>query len=314
MARLIKERNEKLYAKEVLLEDNPEKLKALTDKTRWKILNLLAERPRYPASIAKELGIHEQKVYYHMNVLEKNDLVKVKGKQEKGGAVAKYYTLKNYGFALELPYGDEKLVDFPLQRQDKNLKNFLHPFVSNGKLNAKVVVGSPDPHGPYQVRSRDGHFAVDLALFLGQYASVKDGFSTKLDVNVKAENSYEENLILVGGVLTNLITQEVNPYLPIKFNLEKFPFREITSEKTGKNYTEDSCGVIAKIPNPDKMGKSVLTLAGVRYRGTRSAILALTKFHNKILKDYEGEDNWARVIKGKDMDGDGKVDEIEILE
>ena len=84
-------------------------------------------------------------------------------------------------------YSEEKSV----------LKDFLYPFVFAGKINCKIVVGSPDPHGPYQVRGRDGHYGIDLALFLGQYGSIPDKFSTKLDVDVKAEKADKDNLILI---------------------------------------------------------------------------------------------------------------------
>lgn len=314
MPRIIKKRNGNYYVKKVRLVDKPEKLKGLMNNTRWKILKMIAERPRYPAEIAKELGIHEQKVYYHINQLKKSGIIEIRGKEERGGALAKYFTVKDYAFALELPFGDEKLLDFPLQEEVENLNEFLNPFVRNGKVNGKIVVGSPDPHGPHQVRARDGHYAIELALFLGQHAALPENFSVKLDVDTKAENNYNENLILVGGVLTNIITSEMNSYFPIKFDLENFPFRNIISEKTNENYTEDTCGIIAKIPNPKNMEKSILVLAGNRYVGTKSTVLAFTRYTKEILKNYENEDTWGKIIKGKDMDGDGKVDDIEILE
>lgn len=32
------------------------------------------------------------------------------------------------------------------------------------------------------------------------------------------------------------------------------------------------------------------------------------------MKDYEGDETFARVIQGFDLDGDGKVDSIDVLE
>lgn len=314
MAQLIKKKQDKFYVKQIKIEKNPEKLKAVLSSQRWKILEILAERPAYPAQIAEKLKIHEQRVYYHINQLEKAGIIEVVKREERGGALAKFYTLKNYAFALELPYGEEKLLTLPMHEENPVLKNFLFPFISGGKINCKIVVGSPDPHGPYQVRGRDGHYGIDLALFLGQYGSIPDKFSTKLDVDVKAEKADNDNMILIGGPLTNTITHEINNFLPVKFERERFPFRAIISEKTNKKYSEDSCGLLAKIINPKNPEKAIMVLAGVRFNGTKSAVLALTRFSDKILKNYSGEDNWACIVKGIDFDGDGKIDSIEVLE
>jgi len=60
--------------------------------------------------------------------------------------------------------------------------------------------------------------------------------------------------------------------------------------------------------------KSIILVAGNKVEGTLAAVLALTKFHNKLLEDYNTEDTWAKVIQGLDMSGDGKIDFIKILE
>jgi hypothetical protein len=48
--------------------------------------------------------------------------------------------------------------------------------------------------------------------------------------------------------------------------------------------------------------------------GTKACVLALTDYWQKTLKDYIGEDPYAKVIQGFDLNGDGKVDSIEVLE
>jgi len=314
MAYLIKRKDGQLYSKDVRLAEDPESLKPLLSETSWSILKIIAQKPTYPAQIARQLGTQEQKVYYHIKQLKKAGIIEVERKEEQGGSLAKYYRVKDHAFALELPFGDERLLDLPLEKKSEKLTRFLKPLVSNGQINCKIVVGSPDAHGPHQVRGRDGHYAVDLALVLGQHGSLPSGFTTKLDVEVKAENSFAENMILVGGPLTNTLTSEVNSHLPVRFEAEKFPYRELISNRTGQTYREDNVGLIAKIPNPHDQEKFIITLAGVRYTGTGAAILALSDFRDKVFDDYEGEDTWARVVLGKDMNGDGKTDSIEILE
>ena len=314
MAILIKEKDDQFFQKNITLTSNPEDLKGLLNETRWNILKTIAEKPRYPAQIAKILKIHEQKVDYHIKQLEAKGLIEVKTREEISGALAKYYNIKSYAYALELPYGDEKISDFSPKDTTDSTRQFLYPFIKGGILNSKIVVGSPDPHGPYQVRARDSHYAIDIALFLGQFAKTPKQFSTKLDIDVISEKKQGTNMIILGGPLTNILTHDINNYLPIKFNLEKYPFRGITSTKTGKTYNADNIGLIAKIVNPHNTEKSILLIAGNRFNGTKGAVLALTRHTKELINNYNGEDNWATIVEGLDMDGDGKVDSIKILE
>lgn len=315
MDHLIKDKAGRVFVKDVETNVDPKRLKGLLNPTRWGLLKKLAEKPSYPSRLAKELQLDEQIVYYHIRELKKNDLIKLARTEVHGGAVAKYYSPTVRVFALELPGGEEKLANFPIKRQPPKLRGFLNPFIISGKFNSKLVVGSPDPHGKYQVRSRDSHYGTELALFLGQFAEFPEEEPiVKLDIEIKSEKKYEENLIIVGGVLTNTITGEFNNYIPIKFQSENFPFRGIISEKTGNKYMEGSHGIIAKFPNPKARDKSIIVLAGNKVEGTFAAVLALTKFHKKLLSDYNEEDTWAKVVQGLDMSGDGKIDFVKILE
>ncbi len=286
MAILIKERDGQFFQKNITLTSDPEELKGLLSKTRWNILKTIAERPRYPAEIAKVLNIHEQKVYYHIRQLESAKLIEVKIRKEISGALAKYYAIKSQAYALELPYGDEKISDFSPKESSDKIQPFLYPFIKGGHLNSKIIVGSPDPHGPYQVRARDGHYAIDAALFIGQFAKISKDFTAKLDIDVISEKKKDTNMIIIGGPLTNMLTYEINNYLPVKFNMEKYPFRGITSSKTGRTYTSDNIGLIAKIVNPNNPEKSILLIAGNRFNGTKGAVLALTRFTKVLLKNY----------------------------
>lgn len=66
--------------------------------------------------------------------------------------------------------------------------------------------------------------------------------------------------------------------------------------------------------DPRDNAKRVIVLAGNKAVGTKACVLALTNFWKETLKSYKGEDTFARVIQGFDLDGDGKVDSIEVLE
>ena len=315
--RLLSNERKQLRAKEIAIFEDPEILRSVLNKLSWKILQLLSEKEMYPMEVARKLNVHEQKVYYHIRKLAKAGAIKVVREEEKKGAVAKYYKATFPAMGIELPFGYQKINRFPVTNIDEKMKQFLSPLIKEGTFDGKIVVGSPDPHGPFKAKARDGHYAAYLTLFLGQFVDLPEDFSIKLDVDVKAEKEENNNLILVGGPGTNLITQEFNEFLPIRFNMmpseHGFLLGGLVSEKTQKVYTADSMGVITRIPNPWNMEKSIIVLAGNKAVGTKACVLALTKFWSKTLKNF-GEEKFAVVIQGFDLDGDGKVDCIEVLE
>jgi len=197
--------------------------------------------------------------------------------------------------------------DLSSESRNKPLEGFLDPFIAKGRLNSKIVVGSPDPHGPFKARARDGHYAIDLALFLGGLSSLSKSFSTMLDVDTDLQK--EKNLILVGGPVTNLTMAKINDYLPAKFS-EKKPW----GIAGRKNYTDDNIGLIAKIQNPHFPSRFLLVVAGIRYGGTRAAVLGLTRFSTLVLSRYTGQKNFYAILQGFDLDGDGCIDSVELLE
>ncbi len=305
--------------KDIAVFDNPERLKAVLNKLSWRILQLLSEKEMYPMEIAKKLEVHEQKVYYHIRKLARAGVVKIVREEEKKGAVAKYYKASFPALGVELPFGYRKIKNVSVPSIDEKMKQFLSPFLKeDGTFDGKIIVGSPDPHGPFKARARDGHYAAYLTLFLGQFVDLPEDFPIKLDVDVKAEKEENNNLILVGGPGTNLITQEANEFLPIRFNMmpskHGFLLGGLVSEKTKNVYTADNIGVIARIPNPWNKEKRIIVLAGNKAVGTKACVLALAKFWKEALKNFSDEEKIAAVIQGFDLDGDGKVDSIEVLE
>jgi DNA-binding transcriptional ArsR family regulator len=296
-----------------------QKLKMILGNLSWKILTMLSEEEMYPLEIARQLGVHEQKVYYHIRKLEEAGAIKVDREEKRKGATAKYYKTVSPAFGVEFPKGYTTIQNLSLQSMDGQIQRFFKEFV-NGKgiLEGKIVVGSPTPHGPFKTSARDGHYAAHLTLFIGQFAKMPADFAIKLDVDVKAEKEEKNYLILVGGPGTNLLTQEINDYLPVRFNMQSsdqgFLLGGLSSEKTSRVYTADATGLIAKIVNPWDTTKRIIVIAGNKAVGTKACVLALTNFWKKTLQEYGGEDTFATVIQGFDLDGDGKVDSIEVME
>ena len=316
---LLQEENKTQKVKEIAVIEDPQKLKMILNRLSWKILVMLSEKEMYPLEIAKKLGVHEQKVYYHVRKLARAGAIAVVREEAKKGAIAKYYRAASPAFGIELPQGYKTIQRLSLIGLDEQIQKFFKEFIGkDSTFEGKIVVGSPTPHGPFKTSARDGHYASHLTFFLGQFAKMPEEFAIKLDVDVKAEKEEKNNLILVGGPGTNLLTQELNEYLPIRFNMQPseqgFLFGGLVSRKTSNVYTADTVGLIAKIVNPWDNTKRIIVLAGNKAVGTKACVLALTSFWKKTLKSYNGEDTFAKVIQGFDLDGDGKVDSIEVLE
>lgn len=316
---LLLEEDKTQKAKEIMLVKDPQKLKLILNRLSWKILLLLSEKEMYPMEIAKAMNIHEQKVYYHIRKLAQAGAIIVSREEEKKGATAKYYTTASPAFGIELPQEYRVIRKVSLLGMNEQIQKFFKELVrKDDTFEGKIVVGSPTQHGPFKTSARDGHYAAHLAFFLGQFAKMPEDFVIKLDVDVKAEKEEKNNLILVGGPGTNVLAQEVNESLPIKFTMQPseqgFLLGGLMSKKTGRVYMADTVGLVARIVNPWDKSKRIIVLAGNKAVGTKACVLALTNFWRKTLRDYRGEDVFARVIQGFDLDGDGKVDSTDILE
>ena len=298
-----KQKNEvySLPAKEIKTEDAG----SVSSELAHKVLSLLAKEPMYPIDIAKALKVHEQKIYYHIRNLEKAGIIKVVKKETKQGATANYYSLAEPAFVIKF----KELEATSKFGQIKNESEFLDPFIKDGQLNALIIVGSPDPHGPDKARSRDGYYGMDLALFLGTFLNYVPKFNVKLDTEVREED-LQNNLILIGGPVVNKIVEKVNSHLPIRFedgNIKSYVSNEV--------YPQDECGLIVKTKNPLNKDKYVLVAAGKRFSGTRAAIIAFLKDFMKITAgNINNPSIKAKVVEGIDLDSDGIIDDIEFRE
>jgi DNA-binding transcriptional ArsR family regulator len=317
---LVQIHDEKPEVKEICMMQNPQKMQMILGKMSWRILTALSEKEMYPLELARRLGIHEQLVYYYIRRLTNAGAITVEREEKKKGATAKYYRAVSPAFGVEFPQGYKPLRNHPsLLSVDNQLQRFFQEFIDeNGFFDGKIVVGCPAPHGPFKTSARDGHYAAALTFFLGQFIRSPAEFAIKLDTDVKAEKEEKNNLILVGGPGTNLLTQELNDHLPFNFNMQSssqgFLLGGMVSKKTSRVYTVDTAGLIAKIVNPWDETKRIIVVAGNKAVGTKACVLALTNFHSKTLQNYRGDQDFGVVVQGFDLDGDGKVDAIEVSE
>ncbi len=305
--KLLREEEGSHYVKDIKLLDE-EKLKNLNSQT-VRVLEEFARERSYPKMVADRLDMHEQKVYYHVKKLEEAGLIEVYKREKAGGALCKFYrpTSEAFGFSLT---DDWKKVRMDKLDVSGTILDFFAEFVEGGTFQGSIVVGSPKEHGPFMTSARDGHYAVQLGIFLGNFCDLENRFVIKLDTEVKAEGAHERNLMMIGGPITNMVTRDLNEDLDVRFDWEGKTWR-IVSDATGADYMEDNLGLIAKVHEGDY---ARILLSGLDFEGTKSCILGITQNYEEILEDYEPGQEFYRVIRGLDRDGDGKTDDIEILE
>jgi DNA-binding transcriptional ArsR family regulator len=305
---IVKEQEGKLMYDSLLVLKSPEALAIVNHDIRLRILKLLSKEAMYPAQIAKSLGMHEQKVYYHIKQMQNADILEITEREEIRGTVAKKLRPKELSFGFTMSNRWRALGQLTRDRENRTMA-LLKPFMKDDVLDAKIVVGSPDPHGPHKARARDGHYAIDLALYIGSLCSLSKAFVTHLDVDLDLTKEHS-NLIVIGGPVTNLIMARVNDHLPARFS-DKEPWG-ITTPKT--TYTDESIGLIASIKHPYSPDHRILAIAGIRYSGTRAAIMGLSRHSHMVLNRLTSDSDFYAVVQGFDLDGDGRIDSVELLE
>lgn len=311
--RLVSEKDGQASAKKIIVFRDVERMRILSNPVAWRIMELLSKGPMYPAQVAKDLKIYEQSAYYYIRKLVKINAVEEVGRDFVRGGTARLYRAASPSFGIEMNWGETKFGPIPLGGRHPSAARLFGNFVAGKEFKGLLVVGAPDPHGPYKSSARDGHYAVHLAFFLGHVTgAVPSEFVVKLDTDAKAEKVLTgNNLISIGGPGTNIVTAEFNRYLPIRFDEKNFWSGLV--DGSGKRYSLDNHGLIAKIKNPYDGSSSVVVVAGVRSAGTKSAVIALTNYSEEVLKKYGGEEDWALVVQGFDMNSDGKIDHVDIV-
>lgn len=297
-------------AKRLLVSERPDAFRAASGKFGQRILHLLTSGPKYPAEIARALRAHHQSVYYHIGRLEKAGLIVRVGSESIRGGVANRFALSSDGYAVEYQVKGEPLPTLQDSTRSSALSRFFKEYLHGDQLDGWIVVGSPMPHGASGTQARDGHYAVQLGFALGQFVTLPRTFPVKLDVDLKAEKLQGSNLIVVGGPRTNLLAEELNPHLPVRFKQGGF-WSSIVDEN-GKSYTSEFDCVVAKVKNPWNGDATCVLAAGLTGAGTKAAIIGICNFADVIFQKYRSGDFFC-LLRGTDKDGDGKVDSVDVL-
>lgn len=275
-----------------------------------RIVKELARHPCCAIDIARKLKVHEQKVYYHMRKLEKYGFIYSVSSERRYGMIAHIYNVVSPVVATKLFEGGVEVKDNFSLNVSKEVLDFFHPFVEDGRMNAKVVVGDPYPHGKYDEPARESAHLFDFGMMMGSLVRDLSFPYYKLDTET-SEKDLKNNLILIGNAWTNVVVDNLNGKLPIYFDSEK---RSLLSKVTGRTYKEPTIGIIVKCDNPYCEGKNLLVISGIRTRGMEACMIAITQYINTLMKKDLTEGPFMRIIEGLDRDGDKNIDAIRILE
>ncbi len=262
-----------------------EDLKILSDKTRLKILKTLSQKAFYPRGLSIKLGLHEQKVYYHLHLLKKHGFIE---EEKSENNVLKSYKTKPVAYCL-IPKFAEKA--------ESNLKNFfpsppeiLKGFIKEGEINSKIIVGATYPHGKFKKGSKSGYLSGEIAALLGKYGASKEKLIYTDEELTEKEK--KDNLITTGGLYVNTLQGEVNGSLPIRFDENG---TKIISTISGEEYVDPDCGFICKSINPFDKEKEIIVIAGLESISTRAGVFAFKYNIDRINKG----NMYKREVKGK---------------
>lgn len=307
---LVETNNNGKKAYDSLVLEDPKVFSVFNSKLAMKIVKALAESPAPAIDVARKLKVHEQKIYYHMRRLEKAGIIYTISNERRHGMIAKIYTVVSPVIASKLFDKGVDVKETITTSTSKVVLEFFKPFIEDGKLNGKIILGDPSPHGAYNIGGMESAHIVDLTLFLGKFMNTFDYPNYKLDTEVKNQD-LKNNLILIGNNATNSIIDKVNSSSPVYFDNQK---HTIVSKKTGNIYKDDRCGIISKFDNPFSKNKKILIIGGLRTRGIRAAVISLFKLVSNDFLNVKNTENLHYVVQGLDKDSDMVIDDSVILE
>ena len=306
---MIQNKDNKRVAYDSLVVSKPRMLSALNSELAIKILEEMARQPSCPMDVARKLKIHEQKVYYHVRNLEKNGFIYPVSTEKRYGTVAKIFSVVSPVIATKIFEGGFELKDESKLIPPETLK-LLSPFIEDGILNAKLIIGDPAPHGKYDSGSVEAVHALDFVIFLSQFVKEFNFPHYKLDTEIKDED-LKNNLILFGNPKSHTIIEKINSHLPAYFDVEK---NVLLKKNNGKSYQDERTGVIVKSINPLNPEKKILYIGGVGFKGIRASVIAFTKYFNILTAKLQDQDNFAVIVEGLDKDGDSIIDDVKFVE
>jgi predicted transcriptional regulator len=299
---ILKNDGEEYFVNDTKIIEDINDIKPIADEKAIAIMKKLSKKPYNSANLAKELKLDKKTTAFYIGKLEKAGLISIETEKNKEIVKASYDS-----FSYEINENKIKFDQKMKSKENQYALKFFSKFINNGKFDGYICVGASDPHGEYKAVARDSHYTGYLGMFLGQFIELPSSMPIVLDTDVISKNLFKKNLIVIGGPVTNLVTRDINNFLPIKFIKEE---GWGLKDRNGI-HIRDYEGTVEKIKNPFDKDKEIILIGGVRNVGTLSAVLAATRFSNITFKGYNGEMPWSLMVRGYDIDGDGQIDSIE---
>ena len=283
----------------------PEHIALLKNEIVQKILNSIKHIEKYPKQIAKEIKIHEQNIYYYIKKLEEGKIIRLERVEDINGTQAQYYKLSSPSFFVQFDEFEKGRID------KEKISPYFEHFIEDGKLNAIIVVGSPEPHGENNAVAKDGYLGMSFCLFLGSYLSSLENIQVKLDTQITKDDLKNNNIISIGGIIVNAISKKLNFKSPITLTKDK----EFYSNITNTYYNETNIGVVSKYKNPYNKRKEVLLISGIGKKGTQTAVISFLHHFEQIESGNTIDSKYkSNVFLGRDYYSQNEISKIDILE
>jgi DNA-binding transcriptional ArsR family regulator len=136
-----------------------EAAKAMTDPLRLQIIEVLLNSPLTVNQIAKKLGLAASRLYYHVNTLEKHNLIRVVKTTLHGNLIEKHYRVTAYNYSV-----DPEIYNFDVQESEgvdnlismalSNLDIVREDFARSIEARAFNLAHGAEPHPRRVVQSR----------------------------------------------------------------------------------------------------------------------------------------------------------------
>jgi len=134
--------------------------KAIADPLRLQIIEVLLNGPLTVKQISKKLGLAASRLYYHINTLEKHDLIRVVDTTIHGNLIEKHFWVTAYNYSVnhevyninvQEDEGKENILSMALN----NLDLVRDDFSRSIEARAFNLEHGADPHPRQVIQSRD---------------------------------------------------------------------------------------------------------------------------------------------------------------
>lgn len=134
--------------------------KAIHDPLRLQIIEVLLHSPLTVKQIAAKLGLAASKLYYHVNTLEKHDLIRVVDTTIQGNLIEKHYWVRAFNYTVDqglynLDVQDNEGVDNLIAMAFNHLDTVRDDFARSIEARAFNLEHGAEPHPRHVIQSRE---------------------------------------------------------------------------------------------------------------------------------------------------------------